>query len=65
MSGMGGEGSTLRILVVVEPGIDGVFRHVEGLIHHLLAEKQEVTEPKLILMGDPGEFGKSAQDRAT
>ena len=42
MSGMGGEGSTLRILVVVEPGIDGVFRHVEGLIHHLLAEKQEV-----------------------
>jgi glycosyltransferase involved in cell wall biosynthesis len=32
----------MRILIVVEPGIDGVFRHVEGLIHHLLAEKQEV-----------------------
>ena len=32
----------MRILIVVEPGIDGVFRHVEGLIHHLLAEQQEV-----------------------
>ena len=32
----------MRILLVVEPGIDGVFRHVEGLIHHLLAEQQEV-----------------------
>ena len=28
-----------RILIVSEPGLDGVFRHVEGLIHFLLQAK--------------------------
>ncbi len=32
----------LRILLVVEPGIDGVFRHVEGLTHYLLDQGLEV-----------------------
>jgi glycosyltransferase involved in cell wall biosynthesis len=27
---------SLTVLIVVEPGLDGVFRHVEGLIDHLL-----------------------------
>src|SRR5208283_2941814 len=31
----------LRILLVVEPGLDGVFRHVEGLVGYLL--KQDVS----------------------
>jgi len=29
-------GNGLRVLLVVEPGIDGVFRHVEGLVGYLL-----------------------------
>lgn len=33
---------SLRILVVVEPGFDGVFRHVVGLVHFLLGRQQEV-----------------------
>ena len=32
----------MRILLVVEPGIDGVFRHIEGLTFFLLAKGQEV-----------------------
>jgi len=28
--------NSLRILIVVEPGVDGVFRHVEGLVDYLL-----------------------------
>ena len=28
----------LRVLLVVEPGVDGVFRHVEGLAYFLLAQ---------------------------
>lgn len=32
----------IRILLVVEPGIDGVFRQVEGLTHFLLSKGQEV-----------------------
>lgn len=32
----------MRILIVVEPGVDGVFRHVEGLVHFLLAEGETV-----------------------
>ena len=32
----------LRVLQVVEPGVDGVFRHVEGLVHYLLSVGVEV-----------------------
>ncbi len=32
----------MRILLIVEPGIDGVFRHVESLAHFLLGQQQEV-----------------------
>ena len=32
----------LKILLVVEPGIDGAFRHVEGLTHYLLDHGLEV-----------------------
>jgi len=32
----------LRVLQVVEPGCDGVFRHVEGLVHYLLSAGVEV-----------------------
>lgn len=32
----------MRILLVVEPGIDGVFRHVEGLAHFLVAQNLEL-----------------------
>ena len=28
----------LRLLLVSEPGIDGVFRHVEGLTHYCLRQ---------------------------
>ncbi|HEY5706877.1 MAG TPA: glycosyltransferase family 4 protein [Terrimicrobiaceae bacterium] len=34
--------STLRVLMISEPGVDGVFRHVEGLIHFLLSREVEV-----------------------
>lgn len=34
--------SPLRVLQVVEPGCDGVFRHVEGLVHYLLSAGVEV-----------------------
>lgn len=30
--------ASLTALIVVEPGLDGVFRHVEGLINYLFAE---------------------------
>lgn len=33
---------TLSVLLVVEPGLDGVFRHVEGLVEHLLWEGARV-----------------------
>lgn len=33
---------SLRLLLVSEPGIDGVFRHVEGLTHYCLAQGVEV-----------------------
>lgn len=32
----------MRILLVSEPGVDGVFRHVEALAHFLLAKRHEV-----------------------
>ncbi|MDQ1493857.1 MAG: hypothetical protein QOG69_340 [Actinomycetota bacterium] len=32
----------LKILLIVEPGIDGVFRHVESLAQYLLSQTQEV-----------------------
>jgi glycosyltransferase involved in cell wall biosynthesis len=32
----------LRILIVIEPGIDGAFRHVEGLVRFLMDCGQEV-----------------------
>lgn len=32
----------MRILLVSEPGVDGVFRHVEALAHYLLARRHEV-----------------------
>ena len=32
----------LRVLIVVEPGMDGVFRHVEGLAHYLIEHGQHV-----------------------
>lgn len=32
----------LRVLLVVEPGMDGVFRHVEGLTSYLWEQRQEV-----------------------
>ena len=32
-------GGTKRILQVFEPGVDGVFRHVEGLVDFLLGQK--------------------------
>ena len=32
----------LRIQLVLEPGTDGVFRHVEGLGRHLLAHGHQV-----------------------
>ena len=32
----------MRILMVSEPGVDGVFRHVEALAHFLLARRYEV-----------------------
>jgi glycosyltransferase involved in cell wall biosynthesis len=34
--------SPLKILIVVEPGIAGTFGHVEGLVHFLLAQNQQV-----------------------
>lgn len=34
--------SALRILLVSEPGVDGVFRHVEGLAHFLIRSGHEV-----------------------
>src|ERR1017187_488356 len=36
------EGSRLSFLIVVEPGRDGVFRHVEGLIDFLLKRNARV-----------------------
>ncbi len=35
-------GLALRILLVTEPGVDGVFRHVEALAHFLLAQGHRV-----------------------
>ncbi len=32
----------MRVLLVSEPGVDGVFRHVEALAHYLLARRHEV-----------------------
>jgi glycosyltransferase involved in cell wall biosynthesis len=32
----------MRVLQVVEPGIDGVFRHVEGLVQYLISRGVEV-----------------------
>lgn len=32
----------MRVLLVSEPGVDGVFRHVEALAHFLLARKHRV-----------------------
>lgn len=32
----------MKILLVVEPGIDGVFRHVEGLVHFLMERDHEI-----------------------
>jgi glycosyltransferase involved in cell wall biosynthesis len=32
----------LKVLLVVEPGTDGVFRHVEGLVHYLIERGQQV-----------------------
>jgi len=37
-----GRGRPPRILIVVEPGLDGVFRHVEGLVSYLLERSVEV-----------------------
>jgi glycosyltransferase involved in cell wall biosynthesis len=34
--------SSLRVLLVTEPGVDGVFRHVEALTHFLLGEGHRV-----------------------
>jgi glycosyltransferase involved in cell wall biosynthesis/cellulose synthase/poly-beta-1,6-N-acetylglucosamine synthase-like glycosyltransferase len=34
--------STLKVLLVVEPGLDGVFRHVEGLVDFLLGDGMQV-----------------------
>jgi len=34
--------SALRVLMISEPGVDGVFRHVEALIHFLLRRGVEV-----------------------
>ncbi len=34
--------SPLRVLLVVEPGTDGVFRHVEGLVKYLIEQGQHV-----------------------
>ena len=28
----------MKVLIVVEPGVDGVFRHVEGLCHYLFGQ---------------------------
>jgi glycosyltransferase involved in cell wall biosynthesis len=32
----------LSVLLVVEPGLDGVFRHVEGLVEYLLTQNQRI-----------------------
>lgn len=32
----------MRVLTVSEPGLDGVFRHVEGLVHYLVDQGVEV-----------------------
>src|SRR4051812_23991524 len=32
------DGRRLRVLLITEPGVDGVFRHVEGLAEYLLAQ---------------------------
>jgi hypothetical protein len=32
----------LKILVVVEPGFAGAFGHVEGLVHYLVEQNQQV-----------------------
>lgn len=32
----------MRVLTVSEPGLDGVFRHVEGLVHYLVEQGVEV-----------------------
>lgn len=34
--------NALTVLLVVEPGLDGVFRHVEGLVEHLLVHDVRV-----------------------
>ncbi len=33
---------SLRVMLVTEPGVDGVFRHVEALAHYLLAQGHRV-----------------------
>jgi glycosyltransferase involved in cell wall biosynthesis len=38
----GSAGDRLRILLVIEPGLDGVFRHVEGLVAVLLDRPVEL-----------------------
>lgn len=37
-----GDGSVMRVLLVSEPGVDGVFRHVEGLAAYLIENGHEV-----------------------
>ena len=32
----------MRVLTVSEPGLDGVFRHVEALVHYLVQQGVEV-----------------------
>ena len=32
----------MKVLIVSEPGVDGVFRHVEGLVRYLLRQKVTV-----------------------
>ena len=44
----------MKVLIVVEPGVDGVFRHVEGLCHYLFSQKVEVHLAYSSLRGSDG-----------
>ena len=44
----------MKVLIVVEPGVDGVFRHVEGLCQYLFSQQVEVHLAYSSLRGSDG-----------
>ena len=44
----------MKVLIVVEPGVDGVFRHVEGLCHYLFSQGVNVHLAYSSLRGSDG-----------